>query len=254
MSALVGPVGRWPDQFSLSSKSTTTPIQLEAILHYATSKITPQQTRKEIDESFKVLQSLGSCNFLVFGLGYDSLMWASLNPNGTTLFLEESPEWVKTVLKDAPFLHAKTVSYKTQRREAPQLLKTYKDEPDCRPDRAFVKGNRHCKLALDNLPNEVYDTEWDVIMIDAPRGFDPSHPGRMAAIFSAAVMARERKSPGNTHVFLHDVERTVESTFAKEFLCMKYKVGGVGKLWHFEIPPVGDNDSAAANTFCLSTV
>ncbi|KMT07454.1 hypothetical protein BVRB_6g150730 [Beta vulgaris subsp. vulgaris] len=243
MSALVSPTGGWSSyRLSLFSTTATTSMQLKAILHYATSKVVPQQSLKEVTESFNVLTSLGSCNFLVYGLGYDSLMWAALNPNGTTLFLEESPEWVATVLKDAPYLNAKTVSYKTHLRDADKLIKTYKEEPYCHPNKAFLQGNQNCPLALDNLPREVYEREWDVIMVDAPRGFSPEHPGRMAAIFSSAVMARQRKGQGNTHVFLHDVNRKVEETFAKEFLCIKNKVGGVGRLWHFEIPPIQHSD------------
>ena len=86
-------------------------------------------------------------------------------------------------------------------------------------------------------------------MIDAPRGYVDSAPGRMAVIYSAAVMARERKRPGVTHVFLHDVDRKVEQQYAQEFLCMKYRVGGVRKLWHFVIPPaVNVNDTTGG--FC----
>ncbi|CAF2070764.1 unnamed protein product, partial [Brassica napus] len=48
--------------------------------------------------------------------------------------------------------------------------------------------------------------------------FAAEAPGRMAAIYSAAVMARNRKKPGITHVFLHDVNqnRRVEKTFDEE--------------------------------------
>lgn len=173
-------------------------------------------------------------------------MWASLNPNGPTLFLEETPEWVTTVLKDAPFLNAKTVAYRTQLKEADRLLASYREVEECLPGKAYLKGNRKCRLALESLPEEVYEREWDVIMIDAPRGYFPEAPGRMGAIFSAAVMARNRKRVGNTHVFLHDVDRKVEREFAKEFLCLKYKVGGVGRLWHFEIPP----SNSTSSNFC----
>nr|DAD34239.1 TPA_asm: hypothetical protein HUJ06_004879 [Nelumbo nucifera] len=65
----------------------TTPIQLLAILHYTTSPVVPQQSLVEISVSLDVLKSLSPCNFLVFG--YDSLMWATFNPTGTTLFIEE---------------------------------------------------------------------------------------------------------------------------------------------------------------------
>lgn len=230
------------------------PMQLQAILHYATSKVVPQQSLGEIRVSFDVLQSRGvPSNFLVFGLGHDSLMWASLNPGGTTLFLEEDPKWVQTVLKDAPQLRAHYVKYRTQLREADDLRSTYRSEPRCSPFNASpLRGNERCRLALANLPDEVYDKEWDLIMIDAPRGYFPEAPGRMAAIFSAAVMARNRKGSGVTHVFLHDVDRKVEKTFAEEFLCRKYLVKAVGRLWHFEIPPAANVSQADQNgaRFC----
>ena len=108
-------------------------------------------------------------------------------------------------------------------------------------------------MALENLPDEVYETEWDLIMIDAPRGYFAEAPGRMGAIFSAAVMARNRKGSGVTHVFLHDVDRRVEKAFAEEFLCRKYLVKAVGRLWHFEIPSAANNASVAGSnsvTFC----
>lgn len=96
------------------------------------------------------------------------------------------------------------------------------------------------------LPNKVYDTEWDMIMVDAPRGYFAEAPGRMAAIYSAAVMARNRRKPGLTHVFLHDVDRRVEKMYAEKFLCNKYRVKHVGRLWHFEIPPATNT----SNHFC----
>ncbi|VVB00869.1 unnamed protein product [Arabis nemorensis] len=63
---------------------SATPIQLQSIVHYATSCIVPQQSFEEISISLDVLKDRFPCNFLVFGLGHDSLMWASLNPRGTT--------------------------------------------------------------------------------------------------------------------------------------------------------------------------
>ncbi|KAH7515484.1 hypothetical protein FEM48_Zijuj10G0031300 [Ziziphus jujuba var. spinosa] len=220
----------------ISNDYLPTAMQLQAILHYATSKVVPQQSVGEIKVSFNVLKNLAPCNFLVFGLGHDSFMWASFNPRGTTLFLEEDPKWVQTVLKNAPQLRAFTVNYRTHLREADRLLSSYRSESLCSPSTAVLRGNTGCRLALHNLPKEVYDKEWDLIMIDAPRGYFPEAPGRMAAIYSAAVMARNRKGSGVTHVFLHDVDRKVEKTFAEEFLCRKYLVKAVGRLWHFEIP------------------
>ncbi|KAK8657394.1 hypothetical protein V6N13_035635 [Hibiscus sabdariffa] len=231
-------------------ENSATPIQLQTIVHYATSRIVPQQSFGEISVTLDVLKKRSPCNFLVFGLGYDSLMWTSLNPNGNTTFLEEDPKWVQTVLKDAPSLHAHPVKYRTQLQEADRLLTHYRSEPSCFPSEAYLRGNEKCKLALTGFPDEFYDTEWDLIMIDAPRGYFPEAPGRMAAIFSAAVMARNRKGPGVTHVFLHDVDRKVEKTFAEEFFCRKYLVKSVGRLWHFEIPSAADMSSHGGANFC----
>jgi uncharacterized protein (TIGR01627 family) len=227
----------------------TTPTQLIAILHYATSRVVPQQSLAEIRVSFGVLQSLAPCNFLVFGLGHDSLMWASLNPRGTTLFLEEDPKWVQTIIQRAPVLRASTVRYRTRLSQADDLLSSYRSEPDCSPSNLRLRNTR-CRLALTELPDEVHGEEWDMIMIDAPRGYFPEAPGRMAAIYSAAVMARARTRPGVTHVFLHDVNRRVERVYAKEFLCMKYKVNGVGRLWHFQIPPASNMTINNTGSFC----
>ena len=164
------------------------------------------------------MKELAPANFLVFGLGLDSLMWASLNPRGKTIFLEEDLEWFQKVTKDSPFLHAHHVRYRTQLQEADKLLRSYKTEPSCFPAKAYLRGNERCKLALTGLPDEFYDTEWDLIMLDAPKGYFAEAPGRMAAIYSAAVMARNMKKPGITHVFLHDVNRNrrVEKTFDEE--------------------------------------
>nr|GEV55803.1 hypothetical protein [Tanacetum cinerariifolium] len=146
--------------------STTTPLQLDAILHYATSQVVPQQSVAEIMVSFDVLS-------------------------------------------DQP----------TGRRQ------------NDTEGRAVRVG------AVRPSRDEVYANEWDVIMIDAPRGYYKEAPGRMGAIYSAAVMARNRKKPGVTHVFLHDVDRKVEKTYAEEFLCRKNLKKAVRRLWHFEIPP-----------------
>ncbi|KAL9229496.1 hypothetical protein vseg_004958 [Gypsophila vaccaria] len=225
------------------------PIQLHAILHYATSRDVPQQTPSEIRVSFDVLFKLYPCNFLVFGLGHDSLMWASFNPNGFTLFLEEDPNWVKKVLTKAPNLRVYPVKYETHLYDAKNLLDHYKVEPSCLPPKLHLQGNSKCRLILSDLPNEVYTREWDVIMIDGPKGFLPELPGRMAAIYTAAVMARTRTRPGKTHVYLHDVDRKVEKVYALRFLCKKNLAKAVGRLWHFVIPPALKNETSKPNTF-----
>ncbi|GJU57596.1 probable methyltransferase [Tanacetum coccineum] len=227
--------------------STTTPLQLDVILHYATSQVVPQQSVAEIVVSFNVLVEKAPCNFLIFWLGYDSLMWAAFNPKGKTLFLEEDPLWVRSILKTAPNLNVGIVNYQTKLEDADKLMKSYRSEPECA--KSYIQGNTRCRLAITSLPEEVYANEWDVIMIDAPRGYYKEAPGRMGVIYSAAVMARNRKKPGVTHVFLHDVDRKVEKTYAEEFLCRKNLKKAVRRLWHFEIPPA-ENVTTENARFC----
>lgn len=78
-----------------------------------------------------------------------------------------------------------------------------------------------CRLALKGLPNEVYDIEWDLIMVDVPTGYFDGAPVRMNAIHTAGLMARNREN-GETDVFLHDVNREVEDKFSMKFLCEGY--------------------------------
>ncbi|WOL11422.1 hypothetical protein Cni_G20184 [Canna indica] len=226
----------------------------EALLYYATTSVVPQQSRAEIRLTFDVLRRRAPCNFLVFGLGRDSRMWAALNPGGTTVFLEEDPEWYELVTKSSPMLRAHHVKYRTRLDEADKLLRGYRAVTACRPGAADgiagLRKNDDCPLALVGLPREIYEREWDVVMIDAPKGYFAAAPGRMAAAYSAAVMARGRRGEGDTDVYIHDVDRKVEKAYALEFLCKKYRVGATGRLWHFRIPPVNANVTTAGDTFC----
>ncbi|KHN44443.1 hypothetical protein glysoja_014484 [Glycine soja] len=208
-----------PGALGIRSKTRTefsydaSPIQLRAIMHYATSRVVPQQSVSEIKISLDVIKSLGRpINFLVTGLGHDSLMWASFNPGGTTVFLEEDP------------------NYATRRGFSPRTA------PNLR-----VLPRRHtCEATKpESWRRRIFPTSF-TRQSGTPKGYFAEVPGRMAAVFSAAVMARNRKGSGVTHVFLHDVDRKVEKVYAEEFLCKKNLVKGVGRLWHFEIPPSND--------------
>ncbi|MED6204881.1 hypothetical protein PIB30_012928 [Stylosanthes scabra] len=226
-------------------RSTASP--LVSILHFATAHTVPPQSAEEIQKLVDVIQYLTPCNFLIFGIGHDSLMWDALNPRGNTLFVEENPRWTLSAMKRFPILNIHTVRYTTRISQADALLASYKAQ--CTVKQLKLKGNKNCPLALSQLPEEAYQRDWDMIMIDAPRGTADPSPGKMAVIYSVAVMARERKRPGVTHVFLHDVDGRVEQQYAQEFLCMKYRVGVVNKLWHFVIPPSFSSDDTARG-FC----
>jgi glucuronoxylan 4-O-methyltransferase len=215
----------------------------QALIHYTTSTITPQQTHKEISVSAKILEKKSPCNFLVFGLGHDSLMWSALNYGGRTVFLEEDEAWIAQIKRRFPMLESYHVTYDSKVNQANNLMEVGKG-PECTAisDPKFSM----CQLALKGLPIEVYEIEWDLIMVDAPTGYYEEAPGRMTAIYTAGMMARNRKE-GETDVFVHDVNREVEDKFSKALLCEGYMKKQVGRLRHFIIPSHRD---ALDRPFC----
>ncbi|CAN6458326.1 unnamed protein product [Victoria cruziana] len=206
---------------------------MEVLIHYATSNITPQQTLKEVSVTSKVLQKKGPCNFLVFGLGHDSPLWSTLNHGGRTVFLEEDESWIRMVTKERPGLEVYRVGYDTKVKDAEELLR-FGQQEEC----TAVTDPREsgCRLSLKGLPDQIYEAQWDLIMVDAPTGYHENAPGRMTAIYTAGLMARNRKDGGSTDVFVHDVDRVVEDKYSMAFLCEWYMKQQEGRLRHFTIP------------------
>lgn len=172
------------------------------------------------------------CNILVFGLEHQYLAVASLlNAGGTTIFLEDDPSKLRNANTDSKNIQVKKVRYKTHAKEAYKLLKHARTNPGCAPNSELHDMPR-CKLALTELPKEVYKLNWDVVIVDGPSGEGPESPGRMAAIYTASVLARR----GNmTNVMVHDVDRMIEKWFSWEFLCDENLVSSKGKFWNFRI-------------------
>lgn len=230
------------------------PSLAQTIIHYAATNETPQQTLKEMSVTARVLERRSPCNFLVFGLGRDSLMWSALNHGGRTVFLEEDESWIAAVRRTAPSLESYHVVYTTKLHQADALLQsaTAAAAPACAALAGDMRSSR-CPLALAGLPDAVTGTEWDMIMVDAPTGYFAGAPGRMSAIYTAGMMARRRKKAGETDVFVHDVDRPVEDKFSWTFLCEGYLRQQEGRLRHFTIPSSLRAQGDIATPFCPST-
>lgn len=125
------------------------------------------------------------------------------------------------------------VTYESKVNQASDLMEIGKG-PEC----TAITDPKYsmCQLALKGLPSVVYEVQWDLIMVDAPTGYHEEAPGRMAAIYTAGMMARNREDGGETDVFVHDVNRVVEDKFSKAFLCEGYMKKQEGRLRHFTIP------------------
>ena len=67
----------------------------------------------------------------------------------------------------------------------------------------------------------LFEQWWDLILIDAPVGVLPYHPGRLAPIYqSAQIIARQRKQRpcAPVDVFVHDFNRWTEREAGLRFL------------------------------------
>ncbi|KAJ6916322.1 hypothetical protein NC652_018885 [Populus alba x Populus x berolinensis] len=133
---------------------------INTLLHYASrSNDSFHMSHAEIKPISDVLRKCSSpCNFLVFGLTHETLLWKALNHNGRTVFIEEN-----------------------------RYYAAYYEEPV--QNLLFSE----CKLGLMTCLITVYEVDWDVILVDGPRGDGPDGPGRMTPIFTAGVSSQEQE-------------------------------------------------------------
>ncbi|KAF8068232.1 GXM2 [Scenedesmus sp. PABB004] len=129
---------------------------------------------------------------LVWGVGHDSVAHAAINAGGATLFLEDNAEWLAKISGAYPALSIEQVAY-----------------------RATVAGAAAFFAApwLMHLPAAAAEGCWDTILIDAPAGYRPEHPGRVEASYAALRLAEACVASGRAAavtLFLHDVGRPLE--------------------------------------------
>lgn len=148
----------------------------------------------EIEAVIAAIRARPHCALLVFGVGNDSALWARVNAQGTTLFLEDDAEWAERVGAALPEIEIAAVSYRTGRSQWQDLL----DDPE--------------RLGM-SLPPEVREGAWDVVLVDGPAGYDDTTPGRMQSIYEAGRLV----APGGI-VFVHDCERPVEQAYCARYL------------------------------------
>ena len=160
-------------------------------------------------------------NFLIFGVGKDSGIWMEINKEGRTIFIEDNPEWLNWAQETYPGIVAYLVDYGTKRKDWLDLLTQYS------------QGQESLSMVL---PEEIWQTKWDVIFVDAPAGYSEKLPGRMKSIYMAAKLAFET---GSTDVFVNDCHRQVENIYSSYFFHEENLVTQVRRLRHYEINGTG---------------
>lgn len=180
-----------------------------------------QATYEEYKLVHDVLVERAPCNLLVFGVGRDSSLWLDANDDGRCVFLEDVAEWAAFARDAVPGIEVYDVRYGTLRVLWP-VLKHFEE-----------------RLRMDELPADVDEVDWDIILVDAPRGTRWYRPGRMKSIYMASVLGRREASTdeaaGLADVFVHDCHRRVEREASDRFLGADRLVEQAGSMRHYRL-------------------
>ena len=169
---------------------------------------------KEYWHLSKEIESLSPANILVFGLGFDSILWNNLNKNGKTIFIEDNKDWIRKFKHKN--LSIKKVSYKTE-------IKKFREY-----------GFKN-EILLLKLNKEITQTKWDIIIIDGPLGHQPPRdwagPGRMSSLYTAKQLSKYAKC-----IIVDDFSREIEKAYSCKYFGKKniYKLIN-NKLAFFKI-------------------
>lgn len=185
----------------------------EAAIAELVAKNPGQATVEEYSLVYRTLAQKVPCRLLVFGVGRDTPLWLDVNRGGITVFLEDVKKWADFAREASPGSTVYCVKYGLTRRFMWPLLKRLPAD----------------RLQLRGLPEEVRNTDWDVILVDAPRGTNWKSPGRMKSVYTAAVLAAKSCAD----VFVHDCHRKVERECADLFLCPSRFVAQAGSMRHY---------------------
>ncbi|KAK9042152.1 hypothetical protein V6N11_017231 [Hibiscus sabdariffa] len=139
--------------------------------------------RLQIPFCHRIVRCKAPGNLLVFGLQSQYVNLSSINASGITVFLEDDPRKVHRIKAGFNGTRVYNVKYQTTAKKAYTLLKHTRGNPACSPSTNLMNQSS-CKLALRNLPGEIYKLKWDVVVVvDRPTKDSQEAPGRMSTIY-----------------------------------------------------------------------
>lgn len=190
----------------------------DTVVRYSQLPFKPQIGLNHILHITESLNRRKDSNFLMVGTGTDSPMWELLNRCGRTVFVEQSAEFADIVCGWLPnaemVVYNKFITtydgYKAQMDELRGLSGCTLQ--DMRSKRVT---NAECKYVMD-LDDDLYDIEWDVLLVDGPIGY--ANPARLQTAATAMALALYSNARTGKPVdwYLHDCERTTEAYFASQ--------------------------------------
>ncbi|CAN1303221.1 Protein IRREGULAR XYLEM 15 [Linum perenne] len=142
--------------------------------------------------------------------------------NRRTVFLDESEYLVSNFEKNHPEIEAYDVQFATKVAESSRLLSSAADlvASDCRPVHNLLFSE--CQLVINDMPNHIYDIDWDVILVDG-------------LLRTGDRKTKAKKKKTTTNVFVHEIRREVEKIYIGKFLCRENQMISIDSLAHFRI-------------------
>lgn len=138
-------------------------------------QLSREQVAVTVAEIERIRREGRECKLLVFGVGHDAPFWAHANRHGVTVFLEDSLPWASAMRSKNLTVHAVAFSTRMGGDDGRFLQ--------------LSEAQREVQLRMD-LPPSVTLTEWDIIIVDGPAGFNAAAPGRFQSLFMAAHLPR----------------------------------------------------------------
>lgn len=159
-----------------------------------------QMSHEQYTEITRELLKMRPCNMLVWGAGNDIWLWAAANIQGQIAVLESDRQWLKTFAgKVRESVHFVSVSFKQKVAMSAGLL-----EHPMKVD------------LLVDVPSNLSETAWDIVLVDGPAGNSLDSPGRMESLYTSSVLIANvvKRWQKNVTLYIHDASRDVERKWA----------------------------------------